>query len=741
MLRFKINAQADVTAAAEIYIYGDIGDNWWEESTSAADFIKQLEQIGNQQINVRINSIGGSVPDGIAIYHALRRHPAKVTTSIDGMAYSISSLIPMAGDHREMSEGAWIMIHAPWAKVAGNAAALRKSAEVLDQWAESMASIHAATSSLSEEQIKAILTDGEDHYFSASEALASGLIDSIVPAMDVAAAYRVPEAALSRFDQSERHISEFTIETAQAGHIPGDPVMNREAKIRAAFKAHLAKEGVNELLAACIADESISVEDAQARLDSHLSGGAPNAGGSDNGPGSDPQASATDGVTPEAIAAQAVAAESKRRNDIEDAFEPFGQDPAIVDVMKACLRDTTVTVDIANARLLSTLGTAGEPVASGLSFSSLRNGHSPSGEDRFKEDGVACILARAGKADDETRVKASKSTMRHASLLDFARMSLDRAGVSYGMMDSMGVVGAAITQSTSDFPVLLEEAMHKAMQTAYRSRGDTWSLFCAIGSVSDFRAHHRYRSGSIGNFNVVNENGEFETKMIPDGERSSVSVDTRGAIINLTRKMIVNDDLGAFINVAANAGRSASRTIEAMVYALLGEGSGLGPLLSDGKRLFHADHGNIGSSAALSVASLEADRVLMASQKDVSGNEFLDIRPDALLCPLAQGGNARVINDAQYDPDTADKLQKPNMVRGLFKQVVDTPRLTGNRRYMFADPNEAPVLEVSFLNGVREPQMEMQEAFTVDGTSYRARLDVGVDAIDYRGAVTNGGGS
>ena len=79
------------------------------------------------------------------------------------------------------------------------------------------------------------------------------------------------------------------------------------------------------------------------------------------------------------------------------------------------------------------------------------------------------------------------------------------------------------------------------------------------------------------------------------------------------------------------------------------------------------------------------------------------------------------------------------MFRGLFRDVVDTPRLTGTRNYLFADPSEAPVIEVAFLDGNQEPYVEQQAGFTVDGTQYKVRLDFGVAAIDYRGAVTNAG--
>ncbi len=199
--------------------------------------------------------------------------------------------------------------------------------------------------------------------------------------------------------------------------------------------------------------------------------------------------------------------------------------------------------------------------------------------------------------------------------------------------------------------------------------------------------------------------------------------------------------MGAFNDLANRFGRAAKLSIELDVYALLAENGGLGPALSDGKSLFHADHGNIGSASALSVEGVDADRVLMGYQMDPSNNEILDIRPNVLLVPLGLGGTARVINDAQYDPDTSNKLQKPNKVRGLFSDIVDTARLAAGstRRYLFADPSVAPVLEVAFLDGEEEPFLDQKEGWRVDGVEWKVRLDYGTGGVDYRGALTNAG--
>ena len=329
---------------------------------------------------------------------------------------------------------------------------------------------------------------------------------------------------------------------------------------------------------------------------------------------------------------------------------------------------------------------------------------------------------------------------RHMKLVDLAKRSLDVLGVDYRGMNEMEIVKRAITSSSSDFPVLLEGTNRRILLAAYESIADTWRAFCSIGSVSDFRDYKRVKLGSMfARLDQVNENGEYKNKAIKDGTQESISVDTYGNTINVTRKMIINDDLGGFTRLAALLGRAAARSIETDVYAALAENSGAGPIMADGNPLFHASHNNISTAAALSMDALEADRVKMALQKDLDGNDFLDLRPSVLLLPIGLGAAARTYNDAAYDPDSTGKFQKPNTVRGLFNQIVDTPRLSGTRRYLFADPNVAPVLEVAFLNGVQTPYMESEETFDVDGMRWKIRLDYGVAPIDWQGAVTNAG--
>lgn len=664
---FLIKASAAQPRAAEIFIYGDIGESWWDESIAASTFVKELAALDVDTITVRINSYGGSVTDGLAIYNAMKRHKAQIIVEIDGIAASIASLIAMAGDRIRMAENALMMIHAPWGGLYGNALELRKYADVLDKHAEAMATSYASTTDKPVDEVLQLLTDGQDHYFTAAEAQEFGLIHEITPALPIAA------------------------------HVDKMFDLTRYARF---------KPSQTPAAAAVTKPEELTMPDPI-----------------------NPAAAQQPAPNADEIRAQALRDEQDRRKAINAKFEMFKNHEGLTDLRAACLDDVNMTPEKAGEKILAKLAEGVTPIQGRVTVVEDER-------DVKRTAAVEAILARAGVAG----VQADRNNpYRGYKLLDMARDSVEAAGVSTRGMDQLKIVANAFTQSTSDFPVLLEEAMHRTLQAAYGVAANTWSRFCATGSVSDFRAHNRYRVGSLGNLDPINELGEFVNKTIPDGEKASVQASTVGNVINLSRQAIINDDLGAFIGLSNMLGRAAARTVEATVYALLAENSGLGPVMADGKTLFHADHGNIGDAGALSVATLEAARVLMASQKDISGDDFLDLRPAALLVPMGLGGTARVINEAQYDPDTSGKLQRPNMVRGLFSDIIDTPRLAGTRFYLFASATEAPVIEVAFLDGNQTPYLEMQEGFDVDGARYKVRLDFGVAAIDYRGAVTNAG--
>lgn len=164
---------------ATINIYGDITSwPWFDSDISAVNLSKQLEALGDvEQIDVYINSYGGEVAEGLAIYNALRRHKAKIRTFCDGFACSIASVIFMAGDERIMNEASLLMIHNAWTYASGNAEELRKQADDLEKITQASVEAYKAHSSLSEDEIKALM-DAES-WILPDEAISYGFATSV----------------------------------------------------------------------------------------------------------------------------------------------------------------------------------------------------------------------------------------------------------------------------------------------------------------------------------------------------------------------------------------------------------------------------------------------------------------------------------------------------------------------------------------------------------------------------------
>jgi ATP-dependent Clp endopeptidase proteolytic subunit ClpP len=184
---YKIENKSD---KAEIWIYEEIGEDWFSGGgVTAKGFQKELSAIKANQIDLHINSPGGSVQDGIGIYNLIKQHPANVTTYIDGWAASIASIIALAGDEVIMAENGLFMVHNPMGGTVGYSKDHRHMADVLDKVAGTLISTYMCKTQKTEDEIQALMDGdtGEGTWLSADEALQFGFIDAISEAIDMAA--------------------------------------------------------------------------------------------------------------------------------------------------------------------------------------------------------------------------------------------------------------------------------------------------------------------------------------------------------------------------------------------------------------------------------------------------------------------------------------------------------------------------------------------------------------------------
>lgn len=192
---------------ADVFIYGDIVSNQWDDiDTTASSFKKDLDGLGEiSTINLHINSPGGSVFEGIAIYNMLKRHKAKVNVFVDALAASIASVIAMAGDTIFMPKNSMLMIHNPWTFGMGNANDFRKLADDLERIGASSSQTYLskAGSKLTEEKLQELLDN--ETWLSADEAFEYGLCDVVEEANQMVAS--ISEEMLKQYKNVPKQFS------------------------------------------------------------------------------------------------------------------------------------------------------------------------------------------------------------------------------------------------------------------------------------------------------------------------------------------------------------------------------------------------------------------------------------------------------------------------------------------------------------------------------------------------------
>lgn len=189
-------------AEAEVLLFGEIG--WDINAAAFASDLKALGEVG--KINLRINSGGGSIIEGTAIFNTILRHPANVTAYIEGWAASMASVIAMAADEIVIPENAWMVIHNPWTGVMGDAEDLRKNADLLDRMKDTIVEAYMRHATVSRDEIVKMMDD--ETWMSGAEAVEYGFATATTPAIQAAASIRegfakMPDAARSLFGNVE----------------------------------------------------------------------------------------------------------------------------------------------------------------------------------------------------------------------------------------------------------------------------------------------------------------------------------------------------------------------------------------------------------------------------------------------------------------------------------------------------------------------------------------------------------
>ncbi len=340
----------------------------------------------------------------------------------------------------------------------------------------------------------------------------------------------------------------------------------------------------------------------------------------------------------------------------------------------------------------------------------------PATLNRRQSDALAVRMA-GGQPADDVRPFMSES------LLDLARGALTRAGHSTrGLTPDETFTRAAHT--TSDFPLVVSNAMNKVALDTYAAAASPLKALARQRTLPNFKPSTSIRLGEVGRLEPLSETGEITaTSRAENGE--SFKLATFARRIDVTRELLINDDLGLLGDMTRAFGEAAAATEADIMVALLTSN----PALSDGVAVFHASRGNLGTAAALSVNSMSDARKAMRAVKGLDGKTLVAVQPKFLLIGPEIETEAEAFLASIYAAATDDV----NPFSGKLSLMVE-PRILDDRWMVFADPARLPCLQYGYLSSAQGVQIQRQDAWNTLGMSYRAFLDFGAGWMDWRGA-------
>ncbi|MGI2145751.1 ClpP-like prohead protease/major capsid protein fusion protein [Shewanella frigidimarina] len=419
------------------------------------------------------------------------------------------------------------------------------------------------------------------------------------------------------------------------------------------------------------------------------------------------------------IQAAAKAMNKARIDGINAAFTFF---PLLAELKNSCIANDDIDADKAKDMILAKLGENTTPCAV-LPRTTI---HSSNGN--IVGDSIrAQLLTRAGHAERE-----ASNAYASYNLRDLARASLTDRGIGVSGMNPLQMVGLAFTHSSSDFGNILLDIANKSVLMGWETAEETFERWTKKGQLGDFKIAQRVGLGDFNSLRQVREGAEYKYVTVGD-HAQQIALATYGELFSITRQAIINDDMSMLTDIPMKMGFAAKGTIGDLVYAVLTQN----PKMADGKTLFHADHGNLGSGAP-SVAAIDANRMLMRKQK--SGNRSLNIRPEFVLCPVGlettmnQIIKSSSVKGADVNAGIANPIQN-------FAEVIAEPRLDDSSatQWFLAAGKGRDTIEVAYLDGIDTPYIEQQQGFTIDGVATKVRIDAGVAPLDHRGLVKSTG--
>ena len=349
------------------------------------------------------------------------------------------------------------------------------------------------------------------------------------------------------------------------------------------------------------------------------------------------------------------------------------------------------------------------------------------------EDPAVILTRRADALHARITGKAPSDEAKpyvNESLRDMARACVEAAGTSTRTMDTDQLFRAAM-HGTSDFPALLTSTGNRSLMDAYQVAQSPIRQLARQTTLADFRPASRLKLSDVGLLQELSESGEIQHTTRGEAVES-YALKTYATQFAISRKALINDDLGAFRDWGMTAGRMAAETEANILVGLLLSNPVLG---ETSESMFSAAHGNVPvSGTILDVTNLSAARKAMRTQKGLDGKTPISATPRYLVV----GPELETFAEQLLSTIYAATVNTANPFTERLTLLVE-PRITDGAWYVFADPATLPCMEYAYLSSAQGPQMASREGWDVLGMEFRVVLDFGAGATDFRGAYFNAG--
>ncbi len=350
--------------------------------------------------------------------------------------------------------------------------------------------------------------------------------------------------------------------------------------------------------------------------------------------------------------------------------------------------------------------------------------------DKFRLAAHDSICLRAGMVLAQPADGATD--LRGYSLREIARRSLELANQPTGG-DVMEMLGRSMT--TGDFANILSNVANKSLFAGYESAGESWDQWCDVGSVTDFKLNTLTSISEHSDLDQITEEQSYAYGKMSD-DKETYQIATYGKLFAVTRQTIINDDLSALTDIPMKHGEAAARKVGDIAVAVLTANAAM----RDGVALFHADHGNLGTSGAISEVTIPEGIKLMKLQKDLLGKRRLNIRPEFIIAPVTAEGNSEVFfGSTQFAADNKAATRVNPYSGSRFTRVYEARLDDSSTSVWYMLGPKGKTIKVFFLNGQQSPYMETRQGWTVDGVEYKVRIDAGAKALDWKALLKNAG--